>query len=92
MATEKQRAAARKNIRKAIAAAKKDRTIAHMPKAERTALGKEGAAIARRNRTGAKGPLTREQQGSPAQAHPRALQDGPRRARPRPRQGVTCTT
>jgi hypothetical protein len=43
MATEKQRTAARQNIKKAAAAAKKKRTIAHLPKATRTALGKEGA-------------------------------------------------
>jgi hypothetical protein len=59
MATAKQRAAARKNIRKAIKASKKRRTIAHMPKKTRTALGKQGAAVARRKRTGAATPKTR---------------------------------
>jgi hypothetical protein len=59
MATAKQRAAARKNIRKAIKASKKRRTIAHMPKKTRTALGKQGAAVARRKRTGAASPKTR---------------------------------
>jgi ABC-type transport system involved in Fe-S cluster assembly fused permease/ATPase subunit len=44
MATDKQRAAARENIKKASAAAKEKRTIAHLPKATRTALGKKGAA------------------------------------------------
>ncbi len=43
MATEKQRAAARQNIKKASAAAKEKKTIAHLPKATRTALGKQGA-------------------------------------------------
>src|SRR5205814_5669867 len=43
MATEKQRAAARENIKKASAAAKEKRTIAHLPKSTRTALGKQGA-------------------------------------------------
>jgi hypothetical protein len=43
MATEKQKAAARGNIKKAAAAAKSQRTIAHLPKATRTALGKQGA-------------------------------------------------
>ena len=43
MATEKQRAAARENIKKAAAAAKEKRTIAHLPKATSTALGKHGA-------------------------------------------------
>jgi hypothetical protein len=50
MATEKQRAAARKNIKKAAAAAKKKRTIAHLPKKTRTALGKQGAKVAKQKR------------------------------------------
>lgn len=50
MATEKQRRAARKNIRKAAASARKKRTIAHLPKATRTALGKQGAKVARQKR------------------------------------------
>jgi ABC-type transport system involved in Fe-S cluster assembly fused permease/ATPase subunit len=44
MATEKQRAAARENIKKAASAAKEKRTIANLPKSTRTALGKKGAA------------------------------------------------
>lgn len=40
--------AARRNIKKAAAAAKRMRTIAHLPKAVRTALGKKGAAAAKR--------------------------------------------
>ena len=48
MTTEKQRRAARRNIKKAAAAAKEKRTIAHLPKATRTALGKEGAKAARK--------------------------------------------
>lgn len=43
MATEKQRAAARENVKKAQSAAKQKRTIAHLPKSTRTALGKQGA-------------------------------------------------
>ena len=54
MATEKQRAAARKNIKKAATAAKKKRTIAHLSKKTRTALGKEGAKAAKRKRQRAK--------------------------------------
>ena len=50
MPTEKQRAAARRNIKKAQAAAAEKRTIAHLPKATRTALGKQGAKAANRNR------------------------------------------
>jgi hypothetical protein len=61
MATTKQRKAAKRNIRKAIAAAKKKKTIAHMPKKTRTALGKQGAAVARRKRTGASTPKTRQE-------------------------------
>lgn len=50
MATSKQRTAARKNIKKAAATARKRKTIAHLPKKTRTALGKEGAKAARRKR------------------------------------------
>ncbi|HKD80839.1 MAG TPA: hypothetical protein VKH81_14170 [Candidatus Angelobacter sp.] len=46
MASEKQRAAARKNIRKAATAARKKRTIAHLPKSTRTALGKQASKVA----------------------------------------------
>ena len=48
MATRKQSQAARRNIKKAAHAAKKKRTVAHLPKKVRTALGKEGAKAARR--------------------------------------------
>lgn len=48
MATEKQRAAARRNIKKAQEAARGKRTIAHLPKSTRTALGKQGASVAPR--------------------------------------------
>jgi len=50
MASARQKAAAKKNIKKAALAAKKNRTIAHLPKSTRTALGKEGAKAARRKR------------------------------------------
>ena len=50
MATSRQKAAARKNIKKAAAAARKKRTISRLPKRTRTALGKEGAKAARRTR------------------------------------------
>lgn len=52
MATEKQRAAARRNIRKAAASAKSKRTIAQLPKKTRTALGKQGAKVAQQKRRG----------------------------------------
>jgi len=48
MTTKKQRSAAKKNIKKAARAAKQKRTVAHLPKKTRTALGKEGAKAARR--------------------------------------------
>ncbi len=51
MTTEKQRAAARKNIKKAAAAAKRKKTIAHLPKKTRTALGKQGAKVAKQKRS-----------------------------------------
>ncbi len=50
MASQKQIAAARRNINKAAAAARRKRTIAHLPKSVRTALGKQGAKVARRKR------------------------------------------
>jgi hypothetical protein len=55
MATAKQKAAARKNIKKAAKAAKRNRTVAHLPKKTRTALGKEGAKAARRKRKAGRG-------------------------------------
>ena len=48
MATSKQSSAARRNIKKAAAAAKRKRTIASLPRRTRTALGKQGAKMARR--------------------------------------------
>jgi hypothetical protein len=50
MASSKQKTAARRNIKKAATAAKRKRTIAHLPKSTRTALGKEGAKAAKRAR------------------------------------------
>jgi len=50
MASAKQSAAARRNIRKAAAAAKRKRTIAHLPKSTRTALGKQAAKVAKQKR------------------------------------------
>ena len=50
MARRKQKATARRNIKKAAGAARRKRTIARLPKRTRTALGKEGAKAARRRR------------------------------------------
>jgi hypothetical protein len=61
MATPRQRQAAKRNVRKATKAAKKQKTIAKMPKKTRTALGKQGAAGAKRKRTGGSQPKTRQE-------------------------------
>lgn len=50
MASTNQKAAARRNIKTAAAAAKRKRTIAHLPKSTRTALGKQAAKVARQKR------------------------------------------
>ena len=47
MATTKQREAARKNVKKAQAGAKKKQTLKTMSKSTRTALGKEANAVRR---------------------------------------------
>jgi hypothetical protein len=52
MPSTKQRTAAKRNIKKAGAAAKKKRTISHLSKSTRTALGKQGAKVAKRKRRG----------------------------------------
>jgi hypothetical protein len=57
VATTKQTKAARQNITKAREAATSKRSIAHMPKQTRTALGKKGAA-AQRKRAGGDSPKT----------------------------------
>jgi hypothetical protein len=59
MATAKQRTAARRNIRKAISAAKRKRTIAHMPRRTRRALGTQASAVRNRKRSGGSHPKTR---------------------------------
>ena len=59
MATTKQRAAAKRNVKKAQSGAKAKKSIAHMPAKTRTALGKQGAAVAARKRTGSSTPKTR---------------------------------
>lgn len=61
MATKKQTAAAKKNIRKAAEAAKQQRSLANMPRSTKTALGKQGAAVAKRKRTGGSSPKTRRE-------------------------------
>jgi hypothetical protein len=59
MASERQVAAAKRNVGGAAAAAKSKRSIAHMPPSTRRALGRQGSAVARRKRTGPSRPKTR---------------------------------
>jgi hypothetical protein len=59
MATSKQKQAARRNVKKAQEAAAGQQTIAHLPAKTKTALGKQGAAVAQRKRTGGASPKTR---------------------------------
>jgi hypothetical protein len=61
MASQSQRRAAKRNIKKATAAAKRKRTIAHLPEKTRTALGKQGAAVAQRKRRGGSSPKTKQE-------------------------------
>jgi len=48
MTTEKQRRAARRNVRKAATAARRKRTISRLPKEVRTALGKQANKVKRK--------------------------------------------
>jgi len=48
MATKKQTRAARQNVKKAQEGARRERTIANLPKSTRRELGKQGARGARR--------------------------------------------
>ncbi len=45
MASEKQRAAARRNVKKAQTAAKRKQTLKHLPAQTRSALGKEANMV-----------------------------------------------
>ena len=53
VATKRQKAAARRNVKKAAKAARAKKTISRLPKKTRTALGKQGAKMARRKRRAA---------------------------------------
>jgi hypothetical protein len=50
MTSDRQRAAARRNIKKAAGAARKKRTISHLSKKTRTALAKQANKVKRRGR------------------------------------------
>jgi|SwirhirootsSR2_FD_contig_31_15362844_length_399_multi_3_in_0_out_0_2 hypothetical protein len=45
MASQRQRAAAKKNIKKAASAAKRAKTISRLPKKTRTALSKQASQV-----------------------------------------------
>jgi hypothetical protein len=55
MATQKQRQAARKNVKKAQEGARKKKSISNLSKKTRSALGREGAKAAARKRGDSKG-------------------------------------
>ena len=48
MSSANQKAAAKRNVKKAASAAKRKRSISHLSKSTRTALGKQGAKVAKR--------------------------------------------
>jgi hypothetical protein len=45
MATQRQRGAAKRNVKRAQAGARRKQTIKNLPKSTRTALGREGAKV-----------------------------------------------
>jgi hypothetical protein len=59
MATRKQTQAAKRNVKKAQKAAAGHKTITRLPADTKSALGKQGAAVAQRKRTGGASPKTR---------------------------------
>ncbi len=59
MATEKQKQAAKRNIKKAASGAKQKRTLANLPRQTKKALGQQGAAVRQRNQRGGSSPKTR---------------------------------
>ena len=67
--TRAQTQAARKNIKKATKAAKSQHSLEHMSAAKKTALGKQGAAVAQRKRTGSSSPKTRQELYEEAKHH-----------------------
>jgi hypothetical protein len=55
MASDKQKQAAKKNVKKAQSGAAKKRSLANLPKKTREAMGREGAKAAARKRGATKG-------------------------------------
>jgi hypothetical protein len=58
MASEKQRQAARKNVKKAQSSARREKTITKLSSETRSALGREGAKAAARKRGDSRGTGT----------------------------------
>jgi ABC-type transport system involved in Fe-S cluster assembly fused permease/ATPase subunit len=52
MTTARQRSAARRSVRRAASAAKRKKTIAHLPAKTRTALGRKGASVRAKKKQG----------------------------------------
>ena len=77
MTTTKQVQAARRNIKKAAGAAEEKRSIANMPAKTRSALGKQGAAVAERKRRGAGSPKTRRELYEEAKRPPQCRRNRP---------------
>jgi hypothetical protein len=50
MSSAKQKTAARRNVKQAAAAAKRKKTISHLSAKTRTALGKQGAKMAKKRK------------------------------------------
>jgi hypothetical protein len=61
MATQKQVQAAKRNVKKARAGAEQKKSLAHLSAKTKTALGKQGAAVAQRKRRGGSEPKTRQE-------------------------------
>jgi hypothetical protein len=82
MSSKKQVAAARQNVKAAQRAATSKKTISNLPKSTRTALGKQGAAVGQRKRTGGTAPKSRVEllRDRQASRSARTLQDGSGRA------------
>jgi hypothetical protein len=72
MATTKRRRAAKRNVRKAQAGAKRKQTLKNLPSRTQTALGKEGSKV-RKGQAKSRQELYRQ---APAPRHPGALEDG----------------
>ena len=61
MATQRQVKAAKRNVKRAQTGAQHKRSIANLPASTRSALGRQGAAVAARKRNGRSSPKTRQE-------------------------------